>query len=137
MKKSFIVAAVFAAIALFYLVNAVVILVPSYKTEAVVDFIGLPAGAVFGTYTDESGAMHSEERMFPTLLLAGNHIGLETVERFYGREINIYINPSDGKIYYAPHLYAQMIPFAVISLFSVAVGAVSGYIQRKKKATHT
>ena len=133
MKKAFIVAAVFAGIALIQLIYAVVVLAPCYKTTAVIDFIGLPAGVVIGSYTDENGESYKEWEMFTTLLIGGNFVKLETVEQFYGKEINISIHPHSGEIYYAPHLYARMIPSAAISIVSAAVGAV----QKKKKAPHT
>ncbi len=132
MKKAFIVSAVFAAVALFQLIYALVILTPCYKTEAVVDFIGMPQGHVFGSFTDESGTMYEEKMMFPTLLLGGNFVDLETVEQFYGKKINIYIHPHSGNIYYAPHLYAMALPFAVISLVSAAIGSVKRKIDTSK-----
>ena len=137
MKKAFIVAAVFAAIALIRLICALVILTPCYKTEAVVTFIGLPDGHVFGSFTDESSVMYEEKMMFPTLLIGGNFIALETVEQFYGRKINIAIHPHSGEIYYAPHLYARMIPSATISIVSAIAGAIIGAVQKKCKAPHT
>ncbi|MBQ9947362.1 MAG: hypothetical protein IJO91_03150 [Oscillospiraceae bacterium] len=137
MKKAFIVAVVFAGIALFHLIYAAVVLAPCYKTTAVIDFIGLPQGVVMGSYTDESGESYKEREMFPTLLIGGNFVELETVEQYYGKEIDISINPHSGKIYYAPHLYAQIIPFAVISLVSAIVGAIMGAAKRMKKAPPT
>ncbi len=137
MKKAFIVAVVFAGIALFHLIYAAVVLAPCYKTTAVIDFIGLPQGVVMGSYTDESGESYKEREMFPTLLIGGNFVKLETVEQFYGKEINISINPHSGEIYYAPHLYAQIIPFAVISLVSAIVGAIMAAAKRMKKAPPT
>lgn len=133
MKKAFIVSAVFAAFALIQLIYALVVLTPCYNTEAVVDFIGMPQGHVFGSFTDESGAMHEEEMMFRTLLLGGDFIDLKTVEQFYGREITISIHPHSRKIYYAPHLYATVLPFAVISLVSAVIGAVKRKISISKK----
>lgn len=133
MKKAFIVSVVFAAFALIQLIYALVILTPCYKTKAVVDFIGMPQGNVFGSFTDESGAMHEEEMIFRTLLLGGDFIDLETVEQYYGEKISISIHPHNGKIYYAPHLYATALPFAVISLVSAVIGAVKRKINTSKK----
>ena len=133
MKKVFIVSAVFAAVALIQLIYALVILTSCYKTEAVVDFIGMPDGVVFGSFTDETGVMYEDKMMFHTLLLGGNFISLETVEQFYGKEINISIHPHSGKIYYAPHLYAKVLPFAVISLVLLAIGAVKRKINISKQ----
>lgn len=135
MKKAFILSAVFAAVALFLLIEALVILTPCYNTEAVVTFIGLPQGHVFGSFTDESGVMYEgeEKMMFQTLLIGGNFIDLETVEQFYGKEITISIDPHSGKIYYAPHLYARILPFAAISLVSAATGAIIRMINISKQ----
>ncbi|MDO5559826.1 MAG: hypothetical protein Q4F95_09545 [Oscillospiraceae bacterium] len=65
-----------------------------FVTTATIDRIGLPDGAVFGTYKDQKGIVHSEELFLGTFLQ-----GYKIESRKYiGEKVKIIYEPQTGKI---------------------------------------
>lgn len=52
------------------------------KKEAVITFIGLPMGVVFGNYWDEDGVLHEEEALYSDLRFLRSSVNVHnTMER--------------------------------------------------------
>ncbi|MCH5197212.1 MAG: hypothetical protein J1F28_10875, partial [Oscillospiraceae bacterium] len=60
----------------------------TYKTNATIDFIGLPDGVIFVSCYDESGILHKDV-IVKNKTIQGK---LDYVESFYGKEIQILLN---------------------------------------------
>ena len=73
MKRALLITSIiFAVISLIFAVDMYAVKGGWYSAEATIDFIGLPVGAVYGSYIDEGGLQHTEEWLFLTQLIKGN-----------------------------------------------------------------
>lgn len=125
MKKSLlIIGIVLALISLCFAADLYIVRGGWYRTAAEVEFIGLPDGIVFGSYTDRSGIPHSGEKLFASYLAQGHTV---RVEQYYGRSIDIIINTDNGEIasvglmtlLWAAPLTAAATAFAALLLLTV------------------
>ncbi len=116
MKRALLITSIiFAVISLIFAVDMYAVKGGWYSAEATIDFIGLPVGAVYGSYIDEGGLQHTEEWLFLTQLIKGNGTDVnELVNSFYGDKISILISP-EGETYCRGHLLLRWMVPAMIS----------------------
>lgn len=86
-------------------------------TNAVIERIGLPDGAVFGTYKDQDGTIHSGELYISSFLQGQN----ANTEKYIGREIKIIYNPQTDKV-------SNYDNFMLSWYISVGLSVISGLV---------
>ena len=114
-KTLLIIGIIFAIIAAGLAADMYIIKGGWYRTEAVVEFIGLPPGNVYGSYIDESGLQHNEEYLFNTLFIQGHGTdAMELANSLYGDKVSVMISPK-GEIYCCGHLRLRWMAYGVLS----------------------
>ncbi|MBE6880824.1 MAG: hypothetical protein E7490_08345 [Ruminococcaceae bacterium] len=64
-------------------------------TTATITFVGLPDGAVIGTYTDINNHTHSDVTLYIDFFHKGYHAN---VDELIGKEVDIIYNPLTGEV---------------------------------------
>ena len=93
-------------------------------TTATIERIGLPDGAVFGTYKDQEGSVHSGELYIDSFLQ-----GYDTnTEKYIGENVKIIYQPQTGKV----SNYDKIIFSRCISGGLLVISGLTLFILRRK-----
>ena len=96
-------------------------------TTATITFVGLPDGAVIGTYTDINNHTYSDVTLYIDPFYKGYNAN---VDRLVGKKIEIIYNPLTGEVAKSNTMYYW------ISLFLFLLSSLSLCLCIKKTFTH-
>ncbi len=90
------------------------------KIDAVITFIGLPDGHIFGDFIDSDGCIHKEEFLGSHNIVHGTgKKNAEKAEKYVGKHITILYNKKSGDIIIYDITLTKIINFLIVFLVSL------------------
>ncbi len=104
-----------------------------YKTDAVITFIGLPDGAVFGDFVDSEGNVNTKAYLYTdfrfTEFFSVKKVNNDTIEKYIGKKTKILFNTTSKDI----ASYDNLIKHIVINIVVFSISGIAFFKIRKNK----